>query len=297
MVTVLKRFIETNLFIAVAAVAFLWANILLLDFNKHVQIYLTLQVFFSTWFVYQLSRWIYFKNGIYANSEELVLQWFEKHPKINQLTILVSAIAAIIFTFFLKWKTILALGCIGLISVLYPVAIFKPFGIKTRLRDYPYVKIFLIALVWSETSVLLPALESDVVLYERRDVILTCIVQFIYILFITLPFDINDAKVDQHSNVKTIPVKFGIKTSKWICFSLGVLYAFGILVVFMIENWRSIANIYLNEWTIYLICLLLILLQAFTFYHSDTTKKWIIKLVYDGSMMIYFLILLFTTIK
>ncbi len=116
----------------------------------------------------------------------------------------------------------------------------------------------------------------------------------VFIFFITLPFDINDAEVDRQTEIKTIASAMGAKTSKIICLVCGILYAFLILYLFMIENWRSISNIYLKESTIYFIWLLLILLQLFTFYQSDKVKKWVIKLIYDGSMILYFFILLFT---
>ncbi|MCC6584897.1 MAG: UbiA family prenyltransferase, partial [Chitinophagales bacterium] len=170
----------------------------------------------------------------------------------------------------------------------------KPFGITTRLRDFPFVKIFLIALVWSLTSVVLPALENNINLLERRDVLVVLAAQFVYILFITLPFDINDAQVDKASGIKTIPSVFGIRFSKITALLLGILYAFMLLFVFMLENWRSINDIYLTEATILLLWFLLILLQGYTFFKSDKVTKWWIKIVYDGSMLLYFIIVFFT---
>lgn len=290
----LKILIETNLFIAIAAVCFMLANAMLLNISITDLKFLSLQIFFSTWFVYQISRWIYYKNGEYTNKEELVVQWFEKYPVFNKITIYGSGILAIVFTFFLQLKTIVVLIFVGGISVLYPIPVLKVFGIQTRLRDFPFVKIFLIALVWSVTSVVLPALESQLSFHERRDVFVLLITQFIFILFITLPFDINDAEVDKQSNIKTIPSVLGIKSSKIIALISGIIYAFSILYIFMLENWRMINTIYLSEATIILIWLLLILLQLFTFLKSDKVSKWWIKIVYDGSMILYFLILIFT---
>ncbi|MBK9327864.1 MAG: UbiA family prenyltransferase [Sphingobacteriales bacterium] len=293
---ILKILIETNLFIALAAVAFMWANILFLHLDTSRLLFLSFQVFFSTWFVYQISRWVYYKKGEYANTEEWVVKWFEKHPKFNLATIIISGAGAFVFSVLLKWKTIGILLFIGGISVLYPFPVLRPFGIQTKLRDFPFIKIFLIAVVWSTASVLLPAVESGINLHERRDVFLLLLSQFVFIFFITLPFDINDAEVDRKTNIKTIASVLGIKASKIICLMSGILYAFLILYLFMIENWRSISNIYLKESTIYFIWLLLILLQAFTFLQSDKVKKWMIKLIYDGSMILYFVIL-FLTVK
>ena len=295
MLRLLKILIETNLFIAIAAVCFLIANVCFLDLQVKSIWYLMLHVFFSTWFVYQISRWIYFQKGEYINQEELVVQWFQKHPNFNKITILCSGILAIIFMLFLKFKTIVVLFFIGGISVLYPIPVFKLFGSNTKLRDFPFVKIFLIAIVWSTTSVVLPALEANIDLHQRIDVWLLFIAQFIFILFITLPFDINDISSDKLSNVKTIPTFFGIKTAKIICLLLGIIYSFAILFLFMLENWNHMPNKYLSDASIILIWLLMILLQVYTFVKSATAPKWLIKVVYDGSMILYFLILFFTT--
>jgi 4-hydroxybenzoate polyprenyltransferase len=119
-------------------------------------------------------------------------------------------------------------------------------------------------------------------------------VQFIYLLFITLPFDINDAETDKLSNVKTIPSVFGIKTSKIITLMLGIIYFFSILFMFMLVNWNHLPNKYLSDSTIILIWVLLVLLQIFTFLKSDKVSKWWIKIIYDGSMILYFLFILIT---
>lgn len=290
----LKILIETNLFISIAAVAFLWANILLLGLPHQHLYFLSLQVFFSTWFIYQVSRWIYFKKGAYTNPEELVVKWFEQYPLLNQFTIFLSGVLTIVFTLLLKWKTIFLLVFVGGISVLYPIPFLKPFGISTRLRDFPFLKVFLIALVWSVTSVLLPATESGIYLAERKDVYLMLATQFIFILFITLPFDINDMELDKTTDIKTIPGVFGIKASKIICLALGIICGLMILFVYMLENWRSVTNIYIMERTIILLWLLFLLLQLFTFMRAEKVNKWIIKVIYDGSMIVYFLIVAFT---
>jgi 4-hydroxybenzoate polyprenyltransferase len=300
MLRLLKLLIETNLFIAIAAVCFMWANRYFIDIYVESLWYLSAQIFFSTWFVYQISRWIYYQKGEYTNKEELVVQWFEKYPTFNKITIYGSGILAIVFTFFLQSETIVVLILIGFISVLYPVQILKPFGIKTRLRDFPFIKIFLIAFVWSATSVILPYTES---LYydnhpdQTRLVMLMFLTQFIFILFITLPFDINDAETDKASNVKTIPAVLGIKPSKYIVLALGIIYSFSILFMFMLVNWNHMPNKYLTDSTIISIWILLILLQIFTFLKSDKVSKWWIKIIYDGSMMIYFMIVFFTKFR
>lgn len=294
MIRLLKILIETNLFIAFAAVAFLWANIYWLNIEVPSVWILSIQVFFSTWFVYQVSRWIYYKKGEYGNTEELIVKWFEKYPKIAMISIVLSLIISIDCVLFLKFKTIVFLCVIGAVSVLYPVPVLKPFGIKTRLRDFPFLKIFLIAFVWSTTSVILPFTESGIPFSERKDVVIIWCMQFVYILFITLPFDINDAEIDKTTNIQTIPSSvIGIKKSKMIGFFLCLIHAVLITYAYMLENWRSGQQIYIQEWTVINLLVLTAFLQWFTFYKSDKVEKWMIKTVYDGSMIVYFIIMYF----
>lgn len=297
MIKLFKFLIETNLLIAFAAICFMWANMYFLDIYVESLGYLSAQIFFSTWFVYQISRWIYFKKGQYTNEKELVVQWFIKYPTLNKITIFGSGILAVFFTFFLQPQTIIVLSIIGFISILYPIPVLKPFGIHTRFRDFPFIKIFMIALVWSATSVILPYTESFI--YDNhpdveRLVLLLFIVQFIFILFITLPFDINDVETDKVSNIKTIPSVFGVKTSKIITLILGIIYAFAILFMFMLVNWNHMPNKYLSDYTMISIWILIALLQIYTFLKSDKVSKWWIKIVYDGSLIIYFLLIFLT---
>ncbi|MCB0508844.1 MAG: UbiA family prenyltransferase [Bacteroidetes bacterium] len=257
---------------------------------------MTAQVFFSTWFVYQISRWIYYRKGQYSNKEEFIVSWFDTYPLLNKITIYGSGISAVVFTLCLHFKSIIVLAIIGSISVLYPIPILKPFGIETRLRDFPFVKIFLIALVWSSTAVILPYTEMLRYNVPSDIFYITAILfsaQFIYILFITLPFDINDAETDTQTNIKTIPTTLGIHSSKYLALLLGILHF--ILLYFFYKNAPASSSLTLS--TLFLIGILLILLQVYTFTKSDKVPKWWIKIIYDGSMILYFLIVFLTNLR
>lgn len=93
-------------------------------------------------------------KGEYGNKEELIVKWFEKYPKITfPISIVLSLIISVDCVFYFKIKAIIVLCIIGLVSRLVSIPVLKPFGINTRLRDFPFIKIFLIAFVWSTTSV------------------------------------------------------------------------------------------------------------------------------------------------
>ena len=80
-----------------------------------------------------------------------------------------------------------------------------------RLRDLHYIKIFLIALVFSLVTVFLPVLEQQQTLSGIHWIIL--LERCLFLLAITLPFDIRDLQVDRHHSVKTIPQVLGTQAT------------------------------------------------------------------------------------
>ncbi len=288
-----KFLFKTNLFIAFAAVAFLWSNIFLLKLDNNYFVILSLQVFFSAWFIYQYSRWVYYKKGNYPTDEDEFILWFKKHPHFNRFTLFLSFVLSLGLAFFLNIQTLLLLLFIGGISILYPLAVLSPIGLTTRLRDIPLLKIFLIAFVWSFTSVLLPVLECGKSVAESRDIYPLLFLQFIFIVFICLPFDINDLRSDYNKGLKTIPVIFGIKTTKIIMLLLGGVYLLGLFFWFLYFTHSMIIVLPF----FLMLCLLIFFLQWFAWYKSEYVKKWQISVVYDGSMVIYFFCILFLKLR
>lgn len=124
--------------------------------------------------------------------------------KHHILAYIFVALASLIFLLFkLEWDTIILLIPVGLISILYTLPLF---GAK-RLRDLHLIKIFLIAFVWAYLGVL-PMIIDEVSNHLIRLVFLE---KFLFILAITLPFDIRDLGID--GSLMTIPKVIGSRKS------------------------------------------------------------------------------------
>jgi len=136
------------------------------------------------------------------------------------LTIL-SAITTIILYFLLPQRVQIILLIPGLISLLYGISI-KISGKNIKLRDLGFVKIFLIAAVWAFAGSYMPAVYAGDNITSTSILILFT-ANFFYIFAIALPFDIKDLTVDGMNNVKTIPAKFGVKTTFYLCYFLLLL--------------------------------------------------------------------------
>lgn len=113
-----------------------------------------------------------------------------------------------------QWRLMLP----GLIALGYVIPAGK--GGK-RLRDLHFLKIFLIAVVWAWITVWLPAAEAGLGL--ERSVMLMALERATFIFAITLPFDVRDMRIDQHTRVKTLPAFLGIPLTVALSFFLLLL--------------------------------------------------------------------------
>ena len=133
----------------------------------------------------------------------------------------------LIFTFLeLNNTTKLLVLFLGAVTFFYEI----PFERIASLRKVRGLKIYIIALVWAMTTVLLPLVEADVQL--ESSIFFELVQRFIFILVLMLPFEIRDLNNDD-LRLSTIPQKIGITTSKRLGF-LGLFLIF--LLSFLLHN-------------------------------------------------------------
>ncbi|MBV7441154.1 hypothetical protein KRX57_06950 [Weeksellaceae bacterium TAE3-ERU29] len=134
------------------------------------------------------------------------LSYYAWSCKKNKLIIAVLSIIPVIFiSLYLNIYSILLLTGLSLLSVPYAIPIKNK-----KLREFPYLKIYIISFVWSASIVFLPILNAD------KDInytyILYFIIFFLYVMAITIPFDVRDYLRDS-SKMKTIPQIIGVEKS------------------------------------------------------------------------------------
>tara|TARA_R110000737_G_scaffold301918_1_gene308942 strand:- start:281 stop:880 length:600 start_codon:yes stop_codon:yes gene_type:complete len=91
----------------------------------------------------------------------------------------------------------------GTISILYTLPVF---GKSMRLRDFSFVKIFLIAFVWALVTETIPLYEKGT---DLKIILALFLERAFFFIAITIPFDIRDIEIDRSNNVKTIPSALG----------------------------------------------------------------------------------------
>ena len=178
----------------------LWQSRLLLG-QKIALDYLTGFIFFATLFLYAAHRIV----GISRLKDFCDVDRYHIIASFKSHIFLYASLAAISGVYcFLQLPVPIQLALIipGVFSLAYVI----PFlGNQKRLRDINYIKIYLIAIVWAFVTVTLPALEKQMA--TTPAVILMTLERAVFIFLITIPFDIRDLKVDDFSDVKTLPIK------------------------------------------------------------------------------------------
>lgn len=277
----LKFLIQSNIYISLAAVLLAVQSQIQLGLKPGWHPYLFI-LFFATLFEYNLHRLItILTNKEALNSEKH--QWVKQNLGGFYLLVAISITGFLVAVILAQRDVLLALSPVALITLFYSVPVLGFNHRVFRLREIPYLKIFLIAFVWSYSTIILPVIKAHMKV-SLDGVGWMMIERFLFIFAITLPFDLRDKDADIQEGLKTIPV---LLKQDWV-WKMAYLALFLSLIVSLAhysisgKPWLSAA----------LLCSACI---TFFFLHN----KWLRKLPYyhygilDGTMILQGLIVLF----
>jgi len=238
-------------------------------------------IFFATLFEYNFHRLVpLITNKEVLNSEKYL--WIWGNLTSFYLLIFFSVSGFIGSAFLVKEKVLIALAPIAILTFLYSIPVF---GVKKRqfsLREIPYLKIFLIAFVWSSATILLPVIQSDEV-FDKAHVVALLTERFFFIFAIAIPFDVRDLEADKLAGIKTIPLL--LKGKKAVTISFLSLLLFFLISFFHYQRQ--------NDWFI-IEALGLSALTTSMFLRSEKIKKliWYYHGVLDGALLLQGLLVL-----
>jgi 4-hydroxybenzoate polyprenyltransferase len=214
---------------------------------------------FSTLLLYPLHRIIGVKMTIPIEFTK-AQRGVHKNPQLTYAAILIGLIGTVFFTTQLSFETIQLLLPLGIISIAYSLPILPTLSGWKRLRDIPGIKIYAISTVVTLTTSTIPLLLMTSI--SNTDILLLAVQRFLFILAITIPFDIRDVVLDKKWKLKTIPLLLGNEKSVKLAIILihltlvvaGIQYfitpLFGIevLIAILISNlWVSYVLIIFRE--------------------------------------------------
>lgn len=161
------------------------------------------------------------------NNETPWLNWVRlNYRMLIALTFFAAAVALYFLSTLWTGKLLAtsALVAATLVSVAY---LFPLKGI--HLRKWPHLKIHLISISWVLVLLLFPALNEGF----SVEALLFAATHYLYVLAVTIPFDIRDLKYDDRS-MKTLPMWLGVRKSKILAVIL--LLIFGLLCMIQIPT-------------------------------------------------------------
>lgn len=209
-VKIFNFYLNSSIHVSLAVVALQLVTYLTLDISWDKN--LLLFTFFAT-----ITGYNFIKYSQLAKLHHLSLT---ESLRIIQIFSLGSFCAMLYFLSKLNFDVLLACLVLGLITVLYALPVFSR---KRTLRSLQGVKIYVIAIVWAGVVVLLPVFQNR--LSIGWDELVMTVQRFLFVLAITIPFDIRDLRYDDAA-IGTLPARLGVRKAK----ALGIV----VLVLFVL---------------------------------------------------------------
>ncbi len=170
------------------------------------------------WFLFfgTIGCYNFIKYGLEAEKYILVANHY--HKNIQFFSFIAIALA-FYHGYFLGFQTWAGLGCLLFFTGLYALPVLPQ---AKNLRSLSGLKIFVVALVWSGATVILPVLAAKHTI--SWDVCIESFQRFVFVLVLLAPFEIRDLMYDK-PELKTLPQRFGVAQTK-IFGALGAVVFF-----------------------------------------------------------------------
>ena len=197
----LEGYVYTNLHIAVSAGVFLSGGFRLFDLMLDWHMILLISA--ATFSAYALHRII--GSWVYKVDQEIPrFQYLHKYRKLFYTLIGLATSISLGCLISLNSQKIYWLLPMAFVTALYIVPIN---GIRW-LREFSYIKIFLLSTVWAYVFVL-PVLSSELnTTVEWYVISMVFAEKFLFVLALCIPFDIRDQKHDDQAGLKTLATAF-----------------------------------------------------------------------------------------
>ena len=193
-------YVKSSIHLSICLLAFCTVSYITLEID--ISFLILLSSFAATLVIYNYIK--FFADNLFLDHEQTLSKKLIKIITIIFLIILISVIP------FLNFITV----AIGLAIFTFTIAYVIPiFGLKKNFRNLGGIKVLIVSICWSATSVLVPVAESQLFLDQKSIIVFF---QRIFLIFAcTIPFEIRDLKYDL-SALQTIPQVYGIQKTKFL---------------------------------------------------------------------------------
>ncbi len=248
------------------------------DFYLNSSIHVGLAVYALSWVTLKTFGVPYDENVLYFNFYATITGYnFVKYfglakfhhrslaawLKIIQIFSLICFALLCYYAFQLQTEVLFYIGGFALITFLYAIP-FLPRRLfvdsHQNLRSVSGLKVYVIGLVWSGVTVVLPLLNNEVTF--DADVFITVVQRFVFVIVLMLPFEIRDLRYDS-LKLSTIPQRIGIGRTKLI----GVLLLLGF---FFLEYFKDELDVN----TILILLSVTVITMLFVVFSNEKRSKY-----------------------
>lgn len=277
-----RIFVLSNLMLATSATLLTVAAQVQLGMQPQWHPYLFL-IFFATLFEYNLHRLI----TVWKHPEALAStkhSWVLRYKKAFFLLVAASVLGFLIALYYSKATVLLTLLPFALLTILYSFPVWGKKSGEYRLRQIPFLKIFLIAAVWSAVTILLPVMHVERS-FSFGHLFLMLLERFLFVFAITIPFDIRDMEVDRKTGLKTLPLQLGVQRSLQLAAIALILFAClsGVHYTLLRQPWITCALLLSSAITAY--TLFAEKLKSHSLYHYGLLDGM---LLLQGGLVLFF---------
>lgn len=201
-----RFYVKASIHVAFAVLALLYLTFQYLNISLEKN--LLYFIFFGTIPAYNMIK--------YGEEGQKYLFRRNTSQRSIQLVSFFALLISLFFGSFISFKTWIGVLTLGILAVVYAVPLFPQ---KRNLRNLGMLKIIIVSLVWSGTTVILPVLEAYNAI--TWDIWIELLQRFFIILVLMIPFEIRDLQYDP-VELQTIPQRFGIRNTRivgiFLCF-------------------------------------------------------------------------------
>lgn len=200
--TALRRifdfYLDASIHVAFAVIALVWVTrgILNISSNDHLGWFL----FFSS-----IACYNFIKYGVEAKKYVVVAN---RYHRSIQLFSFCCVPFALYHAYDLNMATFLGVAALLALVGVYALPILP---VSKNLRSWGGIKIFVVALVWSGTTVILPILSNEIPF--SWDIGVEGVQRFLFVLVLMVPFEIRDLTIDS-PELRTLPQRYGVTKTK-----------------------------------------------------------------------------------
>ena len=174
-----------------------------LPYNKNLDYF----IFFATITGYNFIK--------YAGVAKFYHMSLTKSMRLIQIFSFICFCLLCYYGWLLPLDILLLFSPFGLLTFLYIIPFLG--GFQKNLREISYLKIFIVAGVWSGVTTTIPLLANGSEV--DANLILLFIQRMLFIIVLILPFEIRDVQLD-FKDIKTLPQKIGLQQTKRFGFAI-----------------------------------------------------------------------------